>query len=103
MKHLTCHSNNVLTDFSSNTRTIASAKSLAIENCLIFGDCFVSGNSIEFVMTNSLIFELSIRSIAGPDNTGCVQQAYTSFAPLSIIAFAAIVIVPAVSIISSIR
>ena len=54
-------------------------------------------------MTNSLIFEFSIRSIAGPDKTGCVQQAYTSLAPLSTKAFAANVIVPAVSIISSIK
>ena len=44
-----------------------------------------------------------MRSIAGPDNTGCVQHAYTAFAPLSISASAATVIVPAVSIISSIR
>ena len=52
---------------------------------------------------SSFICEFSIRSIAGPDNTGCVQQANTSFAPLAISASAATVIVPAVSIISSIR
>lgn len=58
---------------------------------------------MEFVTTNSLILEFSIRSIAGPERTGCVQHAYTSAAPFSTNALAARVIVPAVSIISSIK
>ena len=68
----------------------------------MFDGLRVSSNKIEFVTINSLIAEFSIRSLAGPDKTGCVQQAYTSLAPLSFKACAAKVIVPAVSIMSSI-
>ncbi|MNI91370.1 hypothetical protein D3C73_1490180 [compost metagenome] len=55
------------------------------------------------VTTSSLSGDLSIRSIAGPESTGCVEQAYTSAAPYSIRALAASTIVPAVSMISSTR
>ena len=82
---------------------IASPINGATESSCTLSIFFSSGNTIEFVTTNSLIFEFWIRSIAGPDNTGCVQQAYTSEAPFSTRAFAANVIVPAVSMMSSIK
>ena len=52
---------------------------------------------------SSSIAEFSIRSIAGPESTACVAHALTLTAPRSLSAFAAFVIVPAVSIISSTR
>jgi hypothetical protein len=48
------------------------------------------------------ILDSSNLSTAGPDKTGCVATAITDNAPLSIAVFAALHIVPAVSIISSI-
>src|SRR5689334_3325813 len=54
-----------------------------------------------FVTTTSLRQELVMLSIAGPENTGCEQQAYTAKAPFSSNALAAFTSVPAVSIRSS--
>lgn len=45
-----------------------------------------------------LILDSLILSIAGPDKIACVATAVTLFAPFSIAAFAALTVVPAVSI-----
>src|SRR5699024_5122767 len=75
----------------------------ATDNSVILSMRFSSGNGMVLVITNSLMADSSILFNAGPDSTGWVQQAYTSFAPLSTSALAAMVIVPAVSMISSIK
>ena len=69
--------------------------------CLILSIRFSSARKIESETTTSSKSESSKRWIAGPDNTGCVQQATTDNAPASLIADAASVMVPAVSIMSS--
>src|SRR5699024_810791 len=93
--------NNGDTERFSWIRTIASAINSDTVTCLILSIRFSSVRKIESETTTSSKSESSKRWIAGPDNTGCVQQATTDNAPASLIADAARVMVPAVSIMSS--
>ena len=61
-------------------RLITSENKDAQEITLIFELSIFNG--IVSVTTNSVIWELFIRSIAGPDKTACVQKAVTLLAPL---------------------
>ena len=54
-------------------------------------------NGIVLVTISLSIGDFSIRSIAGPESTPCTAQAITRAAPLLSSAMAALVIVPAVS------
>ena len=54
----------------------------------------LSRKGIVLVTIISSIGALASLSIAGPENTGCVQQTKTSLAPLSIITSAALQTVP---------
>ena len=80
---------------------IASANKSATVNTSILSNFFSSGSFIVSNTINLVIEDSFILSIAGPDKTACVQQAYISLAPNFFNALAAFVIVPAVSIISS--
>src|SRR5690606_41681150 len=68
-------SNKVLTDFCSCTRMNVSARSGATVNCLILSIFFSSAREIELLTTSSLMTESWMRWTAGPERTGCVQQA----------------------------
>src|SRR6056297_1224952 len=72
---------------------------LATDKTVILSDFSLSG-IVLLTMTSSM-GDFSIRSIAGPDNTGWVATTRTLLAPFSIIISDALVTVPAVSIISS--
>ena len=84
-------------------RLTASAIRGAIDNLLIL--LFSSSNilAIVFVVTTSFKFELLILSNAGPDKTPWLTYADTVLAPTFSKASAALVKVPAVSTISSIK
>src|SRR5208283_3949239 len=74
----------------------------AIESTLIFETCLAAALSgIVLVTTTSVIGESTRFSTAGPESTGCEQQAYTVLAPFSISACATFTSVPAVSMRSS--
>lgn len=66
--------NRELTELPSVILLIVSAINSAVPICLIFLHASASGfNGIVSVTTSSSITEFSIRSMAGPDSTGCVQ------------------------------
>lgn len=68
-------SNNFDTEMPSWILLIASAKISATVNSFILEIRFSGGNAMVFSTINSLIADFSILSIAGPERTGCVQQA----------------------------
>ena len=81
---------------------IVSENIVSVDKISRFSNLLLSGNSIVSVtitLLNGAAFSLST---AGSDKIACVAQAYTSVAPFSFSAYAALQIVPAVSIISSI-
>ncbi len=76
---------------------IASPIRFAIESTFIFSHSAVLWfNGIVSVTTRLFNSESLIRWTAGPESTGCVQQAWTSFAPFPAMAAAASINVPAV-------
>ena len=79
-----------LTESSSAIRRIVSAINSAVPIWRIFlhAAAFALSGMVS-VTTSSSITEFSMRSIAGPDNTGCVQYATSLAAPCSFNAFAA--------------
>ena len=74
----------------------------AIDSTSIIGSCFSGGSGSVFVSTTRWIGLFFSRSIAGPDSTPWVAIAHTSVAPREYSRSAADVIVPAVSIMSSV-
>src|SRR4029434_6975838 len=74
----------------------------AMVSTLILGSFLASSSSgIVLVTTTCVMADFEMFSIAGGENTGCEQQAYTAVAPFSISADAVFTSVPAVSIRSS--
>src|SRR3984893_15463713 len=84
---------------------MASAIRLATERTLRLGSSawVVALRGMLLVVTSSLSTDLLMRAQAGSDKIGWVAQAITSVAPAAMITLAASVIVPAVSIMSSIN
>src|SRR5574341_323578 len=80
---------------------IASPKTSATLRTSSFFGNFLDSTEIVSATTNLVIGDFSIDTEAWPERTGWVQQARTSLAPLSLIATAALVKVPAVSTMSS--
>jgi len=81
---------------------IVSESKGAIEIVLIFLIFFSLDSSIVLVTKISFIWAFFNLSIAGPESTACVAKTYISFAPCFFSIGTASVIVPAVSIMSSI-
>src|SRR5262249_50738935 len=76
------YENNVLTEVSSWMDWMARATSPAMESTLILGSlrpAAVSG--MVLVTTTCSSRDLEMRSMAGPESTGCDAQAYTLRAP----------------------
>ena len=83
-------------------RTMASPNRSAMDRVLILGQFRpFSDRGMVSVTKTDFKGEALIRSMAGPDSTGWVQQAWISEAPFSARALAASVKVPAVSAMSS--
>ena len=91
-----------LKDVPSTIRWIDSPNTCATSIISNLSKILFFSNSIVLHTITLDISDAFNRSIAGPDNTGCVATATTDKAPLSIAVLAALQIVPAVSIISSI-
>ena len=96
--------NNDETDVSSWIDLLACPSSRATESTTTLFDSRPGGDSGIVLVTISLsIGDFSIRSIAAPDSTPCTAQAITREAPFAFSADAPLVMVPAVSMMSSCR
>src|SRR5690606_42074580 len=94
--------NSELTDSALEMRRMVSPSSAAHESWRILPQAWpCSDSGMVSVTTSSSSEEVSMRSMAPPDSTGCVQYAYTAPAPRSFRAWAALHSVPAVSTMSS--
>ena len=82
---------------------MASAMMPATESTSIMSSCFSGGSGSVSVTTSREITEFFSRSTAGSDSTPWVAMAHTSVAPFSRRISAAATMVPAVSIMSSMR
>src|SRR3954467_15963679 len=94
-------SKRLVTEPSSKISRIARAMSGAIDSTVSLSNRLSSSSGSVLVMTTSQMRLFFSRSVAGSDSTPCVDMASTSAAPASNNASAALVIVPAVSIMSS--
>src|SRR5262245_19299358 len=96
------YTNNEETDVSSWMLLIACPSSRATDSTTILSHAAACGDSGIVLVTISLsIGDCSMRSIAGPDSTPWTAHASTCAAPLALSAVAPLVIVPAVSMMSS--
>src|SRR3989338_1626305 len=96
-----CFSDNALTEPSLWMLFIASPSSSATLRILSFGNIFSSGMGIVLVTTTSLTGALLSLSTAGGEKIAWVAATYISLAPASFSANMVSVMVPAVSIMSS--